>query len=273
MVRALHRKRVVRGGVYVGPSGFSYPGWQRYLPVELAPSQRLHYLSRLFNAIEINGSFYKQIEPRVYAEWRRATPAGFRFALKGHRFVTHYRRLRDCAEPIDRLRRQSAGLGAKLAVVLWQLPANATVNLERLDHFLSGLRRGFSEARHAFELRHPSWFRDDVRALLERAGAAVCIADAPDFPRWDAVTTDLVYVRLHGHTRKYASSYSSAHLGRWAEKVAGWRDAGFDVHVYFDNDAEGAALTDATTLAGLVGIEPAGSVAAPRRLRARARPA
>lgn len=240
------------GHVYLGPSGWSYPGWQQHLPTGIPMRERLHHLSRAFNAIEINGSFYKQIRTEVYAEWRRITPPGFRFALKGHRFVTHYRRLANCADSVARLREQAAGLGRKLAVVLWQLPAQSQANLERLDDFLGVLRVGWPKVRHAFELRHPTWFTDEVRARLERVRAAVCIADAPDFPTWDAVTTDLVYVRLHGHTRKYASSYSSAHLRRWARRIREWTRAGLDVHVYFDNDAEGAALVDARALLAML---------------------
>ncbi len=240
------------GKVYLGPSGWSYPSWQRLLPEKVPLRQRLHYLSRKFNAIEINGSFYTQIRREVYEGWRRATPPSFRFALKGHRFVTHYRRLGNCAESVARLRRQSAGLGRKLGVVLWQLPAQYPAHLERLDEFLGVLHDGWAGARHAFELRDPSWFTDDVRRRLTHAGAAVCIADSPDFPPWDEVTADFVYVRLHGHTRKYASGYSAAHLRRWARRIQGWTRAGLDVHVYFDNDAEGAALANAASLARLL---------------------
>jgi uncharacterized protein YecE (DUF72 family) len=105
--------------------------------------------------------------------------------------------------------------------------------------------------RHALELRHRSWFTDEVAARLAAAGVANAMSDAPDFPMWRAVTTDLVYVRLHGHTRKYASSYAAASLRRWADDASRWNDEGRDVYVYLDNDAEGAAVTNALDLAAL----------------------
>src|SRR5262249_20839700 len=157
---------------------------------------------------------YSQIAQATYERWRDETPPGFRFALKGHRFVTHYKRLRDCAESIIRLRDQASHLGDKLAAVVWQLPSNFAIDLGRLDDFLGALQRW--RTRHAIELRHRSWFVQEVAARLRTAGVAVCLGDAPDFPMWREVTADFVYVRLHGHTRKYASSYSAASLQRWA---------------------------------------------------------
>src|SRR6185295_17855555 len=116
---------------------------------------------------------------------------------------------------IARLRGQASHLGDKLAAVVWQLPSNFAVDRERLGGFLRALRCW--RVRHAIELRHRSWFIPDVAAQLRDAGVAVCLGDAPDFPMWREVTADFVYVRLHGHTRKYASSYSAASLRRWAD--------------------------------------------------------
>jgi uncharacterized protein YecE (DUF72 family) len=100
----------------------------------------------------------------------------------------------------------------------------------------------------AIEFRHPSWFDDDVAACLQDRGIAVCQSDSADWPLWDAVTTDLVYVRLHGHTVTYASGYSDRELRSWAGRVRRWRRERRDVHVYFDNDAWGYAPRDAVKL-------------------------
>lgn len=240
--------------VFVGTSGWMYPGWRAHLYADTPVKRWLEVASRTFNALEINGSFYTQIKPETYQRWHDATPDGFRFALKGHRFVTHYKRLGDCTDSIVRLRDQAAPLGDKLAAVVWQLPGNFALRLDRLDAFLASLR--VWPARHALELRHRSWFIDEVAARLRDANVAVCLSDAPDFPMWRAVTTDLVYVRLHGHTRKYASSYSAASLRTWATDIADWRSAGRDVHVYLDNDAEGHAVRNALDLGALVGTPP-----------------
>jgi uncharacterized protein YecE (DUF72 family) len=248
----------VGGHIFVGPSGWSYPSpsWRTSPLLQGVPMRaRLAHLSRIFNAVEVNGSHYKQIARETYAAWAAATPPSFRFAVKGHRFVTHWKRLSDCGDPIRRLREQTSGLGERLAVVVWQLPSQFHCDLARLDDFL-GVLGGWTGVRHALELRHTSWFTDDVRARLHAAGVASCLSDAPDFPLWDAVTTDLVYVRLHGHTRKYASSYSKKSLRAWADRARAWARQGRDVHIYLDNDAEGAALANALALAELLGLAP-----------------
>lgn len=244
------------GAVFVGPSGWSYRSWRQTVARGVRMSDRLPFVSTMFNSVEINGSFYRQIAPATYRSWREQTPPGFRFALKGHRYVTHYRRLGNSAEAIERLRRQADGLGDKLAVVLWQLPSTVTVDLARLDDFIVAVG-AWSDVRHALEFRHRSWFNDDVAARLADAKLAVCLSDAPDFPLWNAVTTDLVYVRLHGHTRKYASHYSRASLATWARRARAWAAEGRAVHIYFDNDAEGAAIKDGRALAEALKIGPA----------------
>jgi uncharacterized protein YecE (DUF72 family) len=241
-----------RGCVFVGTSGWVYAGWRAHLYGDTPVKRWLQVASSAFDALEINGSFYTQIKPETYERWRRETPDGFRFALKGHRFVTHYKRLNDCERSIVLLRDQARGLGDKLAAVVWQLPSNFERNDDRLAGFVRALE-AWPDVRHALELRHRSWFVPAVADLLRGARVAVCLSDAPDFPLWHEVTTDLVYVRLHGHTRKYASSYSPASLQRWAAEARQWRDEGRDVHVYFDNDAEGHAVRNALAFNALVG--------------------
>lgn len=233
--------------------------------------RRLAFVAGMFNAAEVNGSHYTQIRPETYASWAAQTPDDFRFAVKGHRFVTHYKRLRGCADSIVRLRDQAAGLGNKLAAVLWQLPAHLTAERARLDEFLRDLRR-WDGVPHVIEFRHRSWFTAEVERRLADADVASCLSDAPDFPLWEATPTGLVYVRLHGHTRKYASSYARASLRRWADRARQWAGAGRQVHLYFDNDAEGAAIRNGLTLLeelAEVDTEPSGT----RNGRARPAPA
>ncbi|MDX2087489.1 MAG: DUF72 domain-containing protein [Kofleriaceae bacterium] len=247
---------------YVGTSGWVYKGWREHLYADAPVKDWLRVASRTFDTLEINGSFYTQIQPATYARWRSETPSEFTFALKGHRFVTHYKRLRDCEASVVLLRDQARGLGDKLRAVVWQLPSNFRLDLDRLDGFLHALHR-WRRVTHALELRHRSWFVPEVAAQLRAAGVAVCLSDAPDFPMWREVTADLVYVRLHGHTRKYASSYSVAHLRRWAHDIERWMAEGRDVLVYFDNDAEGHAVRNAVTLGALLAGRQAASAMAP----------
>jgi uncharacterized protein YecE (DUF72 family) len=252
---------------FIGTSGWVYKGWREHLYADAPVRRWLEIASRTFSALEINGSFYTQIKRETYEKWRRETPDDFRFSLKGHRFVTHYKRLRDCRDSVVLLRDQAAGLGDKLAAVVWQLPSNFHANVERLEDFLGALT-AWPGVRHALELRHRSWFVPAIADRMREARVSVCMSDAPDFPLWHEVTTDLVYVRLHGHTRKYASSYSLPLLQTWAADTERWLDEGREVHVYFDNDAEGHAVRDAQRLIALV----AGSDLPARRVAARSAP-
>jgi len=240
---------------YIGTSGWVYAGWREHLYADTPVKKWLQVASRAFDALEINGSFYTQIKPETYERWYRETPEGFRFALKGHRFVTHYKRLKDCRDSIVRLRDQAAPLKEKLGAVIWQLPANCAASTERLEDFARSLQ-AWPHVRHALELRHTSWFTDETARIMRASNIAVCMGDAPDFPMWKEVTSDLVYVRLHGHTRKYASSYSERSLRAWADDARRWLAEGRDVHVYFDNDAEGHAVRNALRFQELVAGTP-----------------
>jgi len=257
---------VRRGQTFVGTSGWVYKSWRQHLYEGIPLKRWLQHASRTFETLEINGSFYSQIKPDTYRRWRDETPPEFRFSLKGHRFVTHYKRLLDVDRSIALLRDQAIGLGDKLACVIWQLPAHLEGDPRRLERFLVSLQ-AWPEARHAIELRHRSWFTDEVAALLAASRVASCMGDAPDFPLWRAVTTDVVYARLHGHTRKYASSYSLPHLRRWADDAERWNAEGRDVYIYFDNDAEGAAVRDAITLRAELDARAARPAAPPPRTR------
>ena len=239
------------GRAFIGTSGWNYASWREDFYGGRPPGQWLSFCAERFNAVEINATHYRLQSLATFRRWRDATPPEFRFALKAHRYLTHNRKLRDPLAPIRLERDRAAGLGDKLAAVLWQLPHNFHRNLERLEGFARALRV-WRKARHAIEFRHPSWFDAEVAACLRAHRIAVCQSDAADWPLWDAVTTDLVYVRLHGHEQTYASSYSESALRAWARKARRWTREGRDVHVYFDNDAYGAAPRNAMRLAALV---------------------
>lgn len=237
---------------YIGTSGWSYDSWGEFFG-DTPRSRRLEHCARLFTGLEINASHYRLQDRQTYRDWRERVGPEFRFAVKAHRFLTHRKRLADLDGHLARSRDRCRALGKKLAAVLWQLPATFRRDDDRLIRFARLLGQRWKSARHAIELRHPEWFCDAVAATLSRHEIAVCLSDAPDFPLWDRTTTDLVYVRLHGHTRKYASRYSGQNLDRWAARVRDWLSEGRDVHVYFDNDAEGAAPRDAMRLLDRVG--------------------
>lgn len=240
------------GALRVGTSGWTYD-WPRFYG-DAPKTRRLERYAERFDAVEVNASFYRLMTQETYARWRDVTPPGFRFAIKANRYLTHLKRLIDPASSIALERERAEALGDKLAVVLWQIPARQRRDDERLAGWLRALDRGWPDVRHAFEPRHRSWFTDEVARRLEDHGVAVCMSDSPRWPLWDRVTTDLVYVRLHGHTRLYRSGYASATLRRWAERVRRWRARGLGVHVYFDNTDEQRAPWDALRLRAM--LEP-----------------
>jgi uncharacterized protein YecE (DUF72 family) len=235
------------GKAYIGTSGWNYKSWRHSFYGDTPQKQWLQFYAERFTAIEVNGTFYRLQEKSTFEKWRDQTPEGFSFAIKGHRYVTHNKKLLDVQEPVIRCRESASPLGTRLAAVVWQLPAFLKKDMQRLEEFVETLRH-WENTRHAIEFRHKSWFTHEVADCLRRDAIAVCMSDAPDWPMWQEVTTDVVYIRLHGHTRKYASSYSKPALRKWAARIQRWLRENRDVHVYFDNDAEGAAPQNALTL-------------------------
>jgi MYXO-CTERM domain-containing protein len=241
------------GRAYIGTSGWSYPEWREEFYAGAPAREWLGIASARFTALEINASFYHELKRATFEHWRDATAPDFRFAVKAHRYVTHVKRLDAPAESFRRQRREAEALGEKLAAMLWQLPGTLKRDLGRLERFAARLKR-WDTTRHAIEFRDASWFDAEVAALMRSAGLAVVQSDAADWPMWDAVTTDVVYVRLHGHSDTYASSYGPVALRRWSSKCRKWMGEGRDVHVYFDNTAGGNAPANALALLGMVGL-------------------
>ena len=235
------------GKAYIGTSGWNYKSWRNDFYCDTPQKQWLRFCAEHFSSIEVNSTFYRLQEKSTFKKWRDQTPEGFSFAIKGHRYVTHNKKLLDVEQSVIRCRESASPLGKRLAAVVWQLPAFLKKDIERLEKFVKNLQR-WKSTRHAIEFRHKSWFDDEVAECLERHAVAICMSDAPDWPMWDRVTTDVVYIRLHGHTRKYASSYSKPALRKWATRTQRWLEENRAVHVYFDNDAEGAAPRNALTL-------------------------
>jgi len=243
------------GGIRVGLSGWSYPHWRSDFYKGVPQRLWLQHCAAYFNTIEVNATFYRLLNPSVFARWRADTPEGFEFAIKGHRALTHARLLKDPGDRIAAQRDNSAELGDKLGAVLWQLPDRLHKNIDRLARFAEDLA-AWPTARHAIEFRHRSWFDTETATLLAEHGIAICQSDDGDWPRWDRVSSDLVYVRLHGAPRTYVSRYSDDALKGWACRIAAWRDERRSVYVYFDNDAEGHAPRDALRLMDLLKLQP-----------------
>ena len=282
------------GTVRVGISGWRYPPWRgRFYPPGLRQADELRYVAERMDSVEINGSFYSLLRPEHYVRWAAETPPGFVFAVKGGRFITHMKKLRDVETPLANfLASGPLALGAKLGPLLWQLPPTLGFDARRMDDFLAMLPASTAAAsaraaqhdqrvegrawtttdadrplRHAVEVRHASFVTPSFLEILRRYQVALVVADtARRFPAMDDVTTNLVYVRLHGDEELYVSGYDDDALARWAARIEAWRRAG-DVFVYFDNDVKVRAPTDAITLRRMLGL-PFGDEALPRGRRA-----
>jgi len=231
---------------YIGTSGWVYPHWRGvFYPPKLAQSKWLEFYTRHFATVELNNSFYHLPTEKAFLKWRDSSPDGFVYAVKVSRFITHIKRLKDVAEPIETFLGRAKHLQEKLGPLLYQLPPNMHRNDERLDAFLSLLP---TERRHVVEFRHESWLSDDVFDILRRHHVGFCVFDMPDLSCPLVATADFAYIRLHGATGLYFSCYSDAELEGWAGRITGLAQNLAAVYIYFNNDAEGFAISNARTL-------------------------
>lgn len=208
----------------------------------------LDYYIGLFDTVELNNSFYRLPSKEALKNWRDSTPSGFCFAMKGSRYLTHAKKLKDPRQGIQRFFERADILGAKLGPVLFQLPPQWTLNSERLEEFLAALPGGH---RYAFEFRNETWDCDEVTRILRAHGAAYCIFDLAGHQSPLTVTADFAYVRLHGPGGKYQGAYSDAALQCWAGRISEWKKHRKHVFIYFDNDDSGYAPQNALKLKSL----------------------
>lgn len=245
------------GEIRIGISGWTYAPWRGvFYPKGLTQTRELEYAAQQFRSIEINGTFYGMLRPDAFATWARQVPDDFVFALKGPRFITHLRRLRDVETPLANFIASGLlRLGPKLGPILWQLPPNFRFDAERIDAFLKLLPHNTAAAarlgrkhdnrlkapawlkvdaerpmRHAFEIRHES-FRDRAFIdLLRQYDVALVCADSVEWPRLMDITSDFVYCRLHGSVQLYASGYDDGALDDWARRAVVWARGGDPDH-------------------------------------------
>jgi uncharacterized protein YecE (DUF72 family) len=264
------------GRVRVGISGWTYAPWRgTFYPKGLRQRDELGYVAERLSSVEINGSFYALQRPESYRSWREQTPDDFCFAVKGGRFITHMKRLADVETPLANFFASGVlALGPTLGPVLWQLPPTFQFDAERLASFFDLLPRTTAQAaalarhhddrlegraltkaeadqplRHSLEVRHASFVDAGLPELLREHDIGLVVADtAGKWPLLREVTSDFVYIRLHGDTELYASGYDDEALDRWAALVRGWSEAGHDAYVYFDNDMKVRAPYDAMAL-------------------------
>jgi uncharacterized protein YecE (DUF72 family) len=232
--------------IHIGTSGWNYRHWKGvFYPDQLIHSQWLGYYLRYFETVEINNTFYQLPGKRVFRDWYETAPAGFIFSVKASRTITHMKKLKEPARPVQMLMDHVAVLNDKLGPVLFQLPPRWKYNPDRLSHFLEILPDNF---RYAFEFRDDSWWNPAMAGMLAEKNAAFCIFELAGkrSPEW--VTADFVYIRLHGPGNAYEGSYSDRVLTAWADSISKWQGEGLSVYCYFDNDQQAFAVRNAENL-------------------------
>ena len=209
-----------------GASGYSFKEWcGDFYPQKFKSEEMLPYYSARLPTVEINNTFYRMPRPEMLANWAECTPAGFRFAVKSSRRITHMARIKpeSVGDSVDFLYRALDSLGPKRGPVLFQLPPNLKKDLPRLEAFLAMLPKDHCGA---FEFRNDEWFSDDVYAALKNAGAALVLSE-----REDSTPPPMVETAAWGYVRLRLENYSEADLATWAERLAatGWKE----VFAYF----------------------------------------
>jgi uncharacterized protein YecE (DUF72 family) len=235
-----------RNLIHIGTSGWHYQHWRGpFYPENLRPADYLNFYRQKFLTVEINNSFYRLPTEKALLEWRESVPPNFIFAVKGSRYITHMKKLKDPEQPLSIFLERISLLEDKLGPILFQLPPCWHFNEERLRNFLLALPRTY---RYALELRDPSWLNEKAYRLLTEHGVAFCIYELAGRISPKEVTTDLVYIRLHGPGGAYQGSYDRQTLSGWAQDIAAWAARGKKVFCYFDNDEAGYAARNALEL-------------------------
>jgi len=235
----------------IGISGWRYGPWRgTFYPKGLAQRRELEYASRQLNSIEINGSFYSLQRPKNYREWYEQTPDDFVFSVKGGRFITHMRKLKDVETPLANFFASGVlCLKEKLGPILWQFPPQVRFDPAKFEKFFKLLPRdtqavaelaqdhddrlkgrAWTKAdanrpvRYAVEIRHESFATREFVELLRAHDVSLVLADtAGRWPFAEDITSDFVYARLHGADELYVSGYTDAGLNWWAARLKAWR--------------------------------------------------
>ena len=238
--------------VHVGTSGWHYKHWldDVFYPTGTRPSEMFQFYAKHFDTVEVNNSFYHLPSAKTFDNWRDSSPGKFIFAVKGSRFITHMKKLKDPKPSSAKFFDVADRLGRKLGPILFQLPPRWKVDVHRLEEFLQALP---AQHKYAFEFRDETWLVPEVYELLRRYKAAFCIHDFADMKIPHEITAKFTYIRFHGPTSaKYFGSYSTAELRAWAERIEEWMRRLSSIYVYFNNDPGGEAVKNATELKRLV---------------------
>ncbi len=242
--------------LYIGTSGWSYKHWHGiFYPHDLKADKYLEYYTTKFSCVELNSCFYHLPVKKTVLGWMDRTPGSFRFCLKLSRYITHRNMLLHVDEALQKFFGVFEGMKEKLGPVLVQLPPQLSYDEPRIRCFLELLKNQYEQYRFAIEIRNKTWINDRFFNLLSHHNVAFAVADSGGrYPCHEAITTDFVYLRLHGREQLYATDYTENELRRYAEKISGWLNDRKKVWVFFNNDFQGFAVKNAERLTGMLNV-------------------
>ena len=235
---------------FIGTSGFFYRHWKGiFYPEGLPQKKWLEFYANSFGTLELNNTFYRLPRKSTVKGWVNRTPDNFVFSVKGSKFITHTKRLRNVEKSVQLFMQRALLFENKLGVILFQLPPSMKKDAVLLKNFLSLLNKN---KRYAIEFRHKSWLSDEIYTTLKEYNIAFCISDTPQYPYAEVVTANFSYIRLHGHTVLYASDYTKNQVTHYANLIKKWNKNNIQAYIYFDNDFSGYAIKNALQLKKLL---------------------
>ena len=235
-----------RRKVYIGTSGWSYEHWKGlFYPEDIKKKDWFGYYSEHYDTVELNNTFYHLPKASTFEKWAAESPAGFVFCVKANRYITHVKKLNEPGQSVGKFMERAYKLGEKLGPILYQLPPNLHINVDKLRKFLEVLPEW---VENFFEFRHASWFCDEVYGILDDFGAGFCIHDLVDGWCEKIVTGGKIYLRFHGASGKYEGAYSDEELESWAKWIKSMRGRVEHIYAYFNNDANAEAINNSKTL-------------------------
>ena len=234
---------------HIGCSGFHYGDWkERFYPKGLPQRKWFDFYCEHFKTLELNVTFYRFPQLSFLQNWYDKSPADFRFAVKAPRAITHYKKFNDTADLITSFYDTiNNGLQEKLGPVLFQMPPSYNYTDEKLDKIINSLNPAF---KNVLELRHVSWWNNEVYNKLAEHNITFCGMSHPTLPNDVIENTTLVYYRFHGVPTLYRSPYSTDFLQNVVNEVKnnhrvkeGW--------FYFNNDYDAVAIGNAKEMIAL----------------------
>lgn len=240
--------------LHLGTSGWSYPWQEIFYPPSLRPAGYLQYYATRFDCTEVNSCFYHYTMAKTVEKWLAETPASFCFAPKLNREITHERKFVDIEAPLEKFMSRFLLMGQRLGPILIQIAASFRYNPALAESFFELLSNKYPQQTFAFEARHTSWFEAEPLDLMRTHNISFVIASSGSrFPGLETVTSDTVYLRLHGEEKLYDSNYSEERLEKYAFMIKDWLEDGKEVWMFFNNTMRGQAIADSEKLRGMLG--------------------